>query len=111
MEGRGGPLHWTPGMHQVRLSVKLHPPLSDPSRPIEVVSNPVAIRILSADGAQRTVDNLKYEAGFVPDKTVALLGEEVMISFFVKNTGERPIYLAFGFDSRGIRPLRFLITA
>ncbi|MCE5229715.1 hypothetical protein LLG95_08985 [bacterium] len=110
-KGEAGPLHWTPGTHSVRISVKLHPPLSDPSRPIEVISNRVGIQILSANRVQQTVDSLKYEVGFVPDKTVALLGEEVMISFVVKNTCERSIWLPVGGDSRGIRPTRFQVSA
>lgn len=54
---------------------------------------------------------LKYEAGFVPDKKEAFLGEEIMVSFVVKNTDDRPIALLIGGDGRGIRPTRFRMSA
>ena len=57
------------------------------------------------------IAEFQLEAGFKPDKTEIMLGEDMDFTFYVKNVGEKVFYLETGGDGRGIRSTRFSITA
>ena len=57
-------------------------------------------------------NGFKIEAGFVPDKKEIILGENISMTFYVKNLGQKPYEFFVGGDSRGsIRHNNFHITA
>ena len=56
-------------------------------------------------------DEIKFEAGFIPEQNEILLGEPIFIVFFVTNTGTQTFYLETGGDYRGIRSSRFQFKA
>jgi beta-lactamase regulating signal transducer with metallopeptidase domain len=56
-------------------------------------------------------DGILLEAFFMPDQPERLLGEDVAVTFFVENVGDRPFSLSTGGDGRGVRPERFKISA
>lgn len=54
----------------------------------------------------------KIEAGFVPDKKEIILGENISMTFYVKNLGQKPYQFFVGGDNRGsVRHNNFHITA
>ncbi len=55
--------------------------------------------------------DFKFEAGFIPEKTEIMTGEAIYTTFYVKNTGERTIFLETGGDGRSIRSYRFQFSA
>lgn len=112
------PLSWMPGKHQVRVIATVQPaPPNAAGAPVRLTSNPIEIAIVSAapggqgQSGHYEKDGIHLEAGFVPDKTEKLLGEDVALTFFVKNVSEAPFSLSTGGDGRGVRPTRFKISA
>lgn len=63
---------------------------------------------------ERTTVNrgsFNFEAGFIPEKDEIMAGEAIYVTFYVKNTGDRTIYLETGGDGRSIRSYRFQLSA
>lgn len=54
---------------------------------------------------------VRARAGFVPDRTEIVFGDDLGITFYVKNVGNKRFHLATGGDYRGGRPGRFSISA
>jgi len=55
--------------------------------------------------------DFKFEAGFIPEKNELMVGEAIYVTFYVRNTGDKPIYLATEGDGRNIRSYRFQVSA
>lgn len=94
----GAPLRWSPGVHTVALAATLWPAAGE-GHPLKLRTNPMPVSILA--GAPYAKGGLKFEAGFVPDRTEALLGEEITVTYFIRNTGTKDFNLIEGGDYRG----------
>jgi hypothetical protein len=108
-------LHLKPGKHKIQAIVNAHRSGEDADR-VRVLSSTVEIEIKPAETLPReeaSVEKagLKFEAGFIAEKTEIMAGEAIYVTFYVRNTGTEPIYLETGGDGRSIRSYRFQFSA